>query len=515
MAARESATTKDTLVASLVKVVSIPKKANVLRLAGGGNARPSAIANPFSKPVLNWSTPPAAAQQLLPADEAIVVVTNDPLAAMIFTEKNPGAVLLAEEWAIGGSPDNFTIIVAPGSTPNLAQDLYASLPISPNKAWNGPRKYARLFKGRYYLWCDASTTPGATNILLVLTSAAVAMAAGDTVTINVYRLNEGDEILVSSTIVAGPVAVSTAVLTFQLPAADYYRVDLTGGDANTTAALQFNIQNRATSELVIHLALPDLSERQMNLLQAIRVYGASSHCMNLVSEQNATGSWVGDQPEGSVLWTSYLRGAAGANGFQKIASQAGNEVMELKKYNPYTFVTPETLSDWSYVHPFTFSASSQVTNVLHKSMEKFNYTITYLKSGGTAAGPDASRNIQMEFYFAVEYISDGLWPMLGVSPLSEDDVAAAVKILASMENITHNPAFGDILRTIGKYVRLSAPVLALLGPYGKVASGVASGVGGALGALGYRTKKTARPEEEQDRVDREAEDRKAQRIGDR
>lgn len=485
----------ETIVTQLVKQVAIPKKAAIIRLAGSGNARPSAIANPFAKPPLNWATPPAVISQLLPPDEAIMLVSNDPLCCMTFTDKNSAGAALIQFWLIGGSPDNGVITVAPGQTANLDTDLYCSIPVGGARAWHGPRLYAKVYKGKYYLWCDASSTPGAANNLGVFTN-TTAMAAGDAVTVSIYRLNEYDELQVFSARIPGPILAATVVTQLTLPAADYYRVVITGDDDNTTAQLDFIIQNRATSEICVHLALPDLSERQMNLIQGIRVFGASSHAMNLVSDQNATGGWVGDQPESMICWTAYIRGASGANGFQKLGAQQGNEFMELKKFNPYTFVTPEDNDDWKYVHPFSFNSLSQVTNILNRDMTEFHYTIVYFKSGGTTLAADASRNLQLEFFYCVEYSSDGLWPMMGVSPASEDDVAAAIKVLASMENITHNPAFGDIMRTIGKYVRLSAPVLALLGPYGKAASIAAAGIGAGLGKIGYRTKKTARPEGE-------------------
>lgn len=486
--------TNETYVALLVKQASIPKNANIIRIAGSGNSRPSAVAPPFLKPVLNWSTPPALAQQVLPGDEAIVIVTNDPLCAMIFTDKNPTAVPLSQRWLYGGSPDSPLITLTAGQTKTLVDDLFCSVPDAGFRAWHGPRLYARKFKGKYYVFCDASTTPGALNIIN-LNTFGVAMAATDSVTWSIYRLQEGDDLEVTSLVVTGPVIASATAATAQLPAPDYYRCELSADDDNTTALLQFNINNQASSEIEVHLALPDLSERQLNIIQGIRVPGASSHCMNLVSDQNATGSWAGDQPEGGVIWTSYIRGVTGANGLQKITAQQGNELMELKKYNPYTFVTPEDDDDWKFTHPFTFNPTGQVTNTLNRSMEEFHYTVVYLKSGGaTAAVADASRNIQMEFYFAVEYTSDSLWPMPGISPATQDDVQAAVKILASMENITHNPAFKDILATIGKYARLSAPVLSLLGPYGKAAGLAVGGVGAGLGKLGYRTRQRAKAE---------------------
>ena len=87
----------------------------------------------------------------------------------------------------------------------------------------------------------------------------------------------------------------------------------------------------------------------------------------------------------------------------------------------------------------------------------------------------------------------------GVSPATADDCQRAVQILASMGNITHNPGWKEIMATIGKYVRLSAPMLALMGPYGKAASVAAAGVGEGLGiAFGpgkSRTRKTARKED--------------------
>lgn len=468
----------ETMAALLCKQVALPKNANVMRLPG---PRPSAVANPFRKPPMNWSTPPPLVQQLLPADEAMMIVTNDPLCACIYTDKNPNSILLQQIWTFGGplGVGNPQLInVTPGQTPDLDNDLFCSVPNVGVRNWHGPALFARLFKGKYWMWCDASTTPSASSLLTIATGAG--LGVGDAVNITIFRLNEYDEIPVFSARVAGPIPGGGPVTAFQLPAADYYRVVLAGDDDNTSANLTFTITNQCTSEIMIHLPLPDLVERQMNLTQAIRVTGAASHAINLVSEQNATGSWIGDQPESGVCWTAYLRGIGGANGYQKLSSQQGDEFMELKKFNPYTFVVPEDEDDWDYSHAFTFNSSSGVTNIINKPMNEFHYTIVYFKSGGTTITADASRNLQLEFFYCVEYTTDGLWPMVGTSPLTEDDKAAAIKVLASLENITHNPGWKEILSSIGKYVRLSAPVLALMGPYGKAASVAATGIGEAL-----------------------------------
>lgn len=481
----------DTIVTAICKQTTIPKNATIIRLPGTGNARPSAIAAPFAKPVLNWSSPPAGALQLLPPDEAVMIVTNDPLHAYIYTDKNNGAVPLTQLWLFGGSPDNPTIAVAPAGTPPLDTDLFCSIPFTPGTGeFHGGRLFPLLHKGKYYMWCDAPQNGGSATCAIQIFTGAVPMAAGDAANISYYRLGDGDEHQVNSIRVSGPIAPNTVVSSITLPTADWYRVTITGDDDNVTALLTYTIRNTADCEILVHRALPDLVERMMPLVQSVRVIGAASHAINLVSDQNATGSWVGDQPEGSLLYTQFLRGASGANGFQRLTTQRGNEVMELKKFNPYTWVAPENEQSWSYQHPFTFNTTGVSNTVAREAME-MNYTIVYLKSGGTGAN-DPSRNIQMEFFFSVEFLSEGLWMMPGVSPATNDDEDAARKVLNSMENIGHNPAFDDIMRTIGKYVRLSAPVLALLGPYGKAASAVATGVGEGLRILGYRTKQRAR-----------------------
>lgn len=487
----------DSIVTAICKQTTIPKGATLIRLPGTGNARPSAVAPPFIKPVLNWSTPPAANQQLLPPDEALVIVTNDLLHACMWTDKNPAAGQLFQLWLYSGSPDSSLINVTPGGRPSLDTDLFCSIPDGAGLPWHGPRLYALKHKGKYYMWCDSSATGGvAANAILMRN--LTALAAGDGITWTIYRLNEGDEEQVFSARIPGPIVVNTDTNFILTGAPDWYRVEVFGDDDNVTANIIVQFRNQAQSEILVHQAMPDLSERMMPLVQSSRVLGAAVHAINLVSDQNATGSWVGDQPEGSILYTAYLRGAAGSNGFQALTRNRGNELMELKKFNPYCWVCPESERSMSYRQPFTFNASGGVTNIMNDEWTSFDYVVVYLKSGGVGAGADLSRNIQLEFFYGVEYLSEGLWSNPGVSPATEDDQDAARKVLTSMENIGHNPAFGEIMKTIGKYVRLSAPVLALLGPYGKAASVVATGVGEGLGMLGYRTKKTARQEEDED-----------------
>jgi len=503
MAKKTPQAMRETLTAQLCKQVTVPKGANVLRLPEG-SGRPSAVAQLEAKPPLNWGTPPIAAQQLLPADEAMVIVSNDPLCAYQYTDKNPSGTVSTQQWVFGingGTPVQ-TLTLAPGQSTKTEQDLMGSQPNAANPKFHGNFLYARKFKGRYWNWCDASTTASNTRAINVITPSG--MAAGDAVTIAVYRLNEGDPIAVTNSKISGVIAAGGTILVITLPAADYYAVDVFADDDNTTAALTIRFENTWDCETVVHRALPDLTERMQEVVHAIRVTGASSRIMNIASEQYATGTWVGDQPEGATIWTTYLRGASGSNGFQKLTAQRGSEVMELKKFNPYTWVAPEDGDDWKYGHPFTFDAANRVSNVLNKDMSKYHYTIVYLKCGGVAVADDPSRKVQLEFEFATEYTSDGQWPMMGTSPMTDDEVEASIAVLKSMENITHNPAFADIMRTIGKYVRLSAPVLALLGPYGKAASLAATGIGAGLAHLGYRTRKTARPPTEDEERERKA-----------
>ena len=481
----------------LVQQVALPKDAAGIRLTGSGNGKESALAKLFLKPSLNIESPPAAAQQVLPGNESIVIVTNDPLCAMIFTDKNSAGNQLQYQWLFGDNPQLNTVTLAPGQKANLETDLYASIPIV-GTAFHGPRLYARLFKGKYYLWCDCALVANASNIISVNTG-TIAMAVADAVTVVVYRLNEGDEVIVFQQRVAGPFAAGTQINAYQIVFPDYYRVELSADDDNATPLINFTIYNNAISEILCHRAMPDLVEFA-NLFQSIRMIGSSSRVKNGASDQFATGWWIGDQPDAPILWTSYLRGAAGNNGYTRLSGQKGNEEMEFKKFNAYTYVKPEDNKDWEFIHPFSFNNNRQVTNVISRDMGELHYTIVYLKVGSTtAATDDPARRVQLEFNFLAEYTSDAQLPMGGVSPATADDCQRAVQILASMGNITHNPGWKEIMATIGKYVRLSAPMLALMGPYGKAASVAAAGVGEGLGiAFGpgkSRTRKTAREED--------------------
>lgn len=486
------------MTALIAQMIAMPRDQPIIRGVTTTNGRPSATAQPFLRPVLNWSTPiPAASagKRVLPPDESIIIWTYDALCAMIVEDKNPTLVPLVQTWIVSDNPVVSSIPVGPGETAPLATDLYASIPAGAARAWHGQRLFARLFKGKYWNWCDCGQTPGASEAIQLFTG-SVAMVAADAVIFSVYRLNEGDETRVSSTRIPGPIAANTLVQSVVLTGPDMYRVDITLDEDSPTTTLTFVVQNIATSAIMVHLPLPDLVERQMDLVQAIRILAATCNIKNTASEQNAAGSWVGDQIEGSQIWTQYIRGAAGANGFQKLSGQRGNEIMELKK-NGYAFVTPEDMDDLHFVHPFTFNATGKVSNVKNEEIDQHPYCVFYLKAGGTSDASDPARSIQMLFDWGVEYLSEGQWPQTGSSPATADDWEAATKIVGSMENFYHNPAWKDILGTIGKYARLSAPVLALMGPYGKAASVVVGGVGTGLGMLGYRTKKTARQAEDE------------------
>ena len=99
------------------------------------------------------------------------------------------------------------------------------------------------------MWCDAPAVAAVGNNIQVQLG-GTPMVVGDGMNISIYRLNDGDEVLVSSQRVGGPFAAGAILLTQNIAPADWYRVDIYGDDDNITAALGVAILNNAVSEIV-------------------------------------------------------------------------------------------------------------------------------------------------------------------------------------------------------------------------------------------------------------------------
>jgi hypothetical protein len=176
--------------------MTLPVTSPVAQWRDDYTATDSAVAQPFLRPVLPWSTPipvASAGKRVLAPDESVMIVTKDPLCALIYEDKNPGLSPLQQNWVVGvanGTPV-IDIPISPGQ--QLEPDLMKSIAAPGFQSFHGQSLYARNIDGKVYLWCDCGQVAGVTEGLQFYTG-AIALAATDTIIITVYRLNDGDEI---------------------------------------------------------------------------------------------------------------------------------------------------------------------------------------------------------------------------------------------------------------------------------------------------------------------------------
>lgn len=465
--------------------VALPVDSPVIRMRDQYTATDTATSQPFLRPVLPWSTPiPAASagSRALAPDTSLVVATKDPLCSLIFEDKNPTLVAASYRGVYGrvAGVDQTTFSVSPGDA--FEPDLMGALSLAGFNAFHGPFLWARKFGGKKYVWVDGPNTPNAANIIRVVTS-ATAIVAGDLIAVSFFRLNEGDEVRVG-TFVLPPTAPNALAASFQVPARDYYRWQVTSAPSSVTASIPLIVDWQNACAMFVHQPLPGLGDHEDQVTRC-HMLGSAVRCMNTANEQDLAGSVVADQVEPTTVWTAFARPTL-SDGFAIISGQRGQDLRSLKP-GIYGFLKPVEEDDFNYLDLFRFDTNGSVCHRGNFDSDDLPYIIFMLRAGGLADTPDPSRSIQLYFNYGVEYETKDSWTSVQRAQLTKEDAGKAIAIIATMEQFYDNPVHWEkILSTIGKLSRLSSPLLALIPhPYAKAAAMGVGAVGGILGKAGY------------------------------
>lgn len=479
MSKRTRTSTSTNHVMAFAQSVALPVDTPVVRMRDQYTATDTATAQPFLRPVLPWATPiPAASagSRGLPPDTSLVVVTGDPLCSLIYEDKNSALTGTTYRWmwgrAAGANTPSFA--VQPGAT--FEPDLMGAFNIA-GQAFHSANLWSRRFKGKNWVWVDGPNTPNAANIIQIVTG-TTAIAATDLIAVTIFRLNEGDEIRVS-TLVLPATPPNTQAASLQIPARDYYRVEVMDAIQSTTASIDLIIQHANACAMFVHRALPDIDDHSDEVTR-IHMLGSAVQLMNTANEEFRGGSWVADQVEPSTVWTAYARPTL-SDGFSVISGQRGQKIRQLAT-GGYGFLKPVEEDDFNYVDPFRFDVNGDVCHRGNFDSDERPFIIFMLKAGGTTDATDPSRSIQLFFNYNVEYETKDSWTAVAPASVSTAEASKAIAIIATMEQFYENPIHWDrILSTIGKVARLAAPLLALIPhPYAKAAAAGASAVGAVL-----------------------------------
>lgn len=466
-------------VMAFAQSVALPVDSPVVRMRDQYTSTDTAVAQPFERPVLPWSTPiPAASvgKRCFAPDTSMVLCTRDPLCAYIFEDKNPALDTSQYAWSFGRSAgaNVASVTVQPGET--VTPDIMGAQHQA-GRAFHGDFLWARRFNGKNMLWADAGNVPDAQNNINIVADTAI--AAGDVITVTFYRLNEGDETRVTSVRLAA-VAAGGLAGTIQIPARDYFWVTVTS-DANSATAggisVVFVTNNQCA--MLCHKPLPDIDDHSGEVTR-IHMLGCAIQCMNTANVENRGGSVVADQVEPSTVWTAYARPTL-SDGFTVISGQRGQKIRDLAT-GIYGFLKPVEEDDFNYLDCFRFDINGNVTHRGKYDSDDTPYIIFMLRSGGTTDAADVSRSIQLYANYNVEYETKDSWTSVAPAPISTAEAGKAIAVIATMEQFYENPIHWDkILSTIGKVARLAAPLLALIPhPYAKAAAAGAAAVGSVL-----------------------------------
>jgi len=442
-------------------------------------ATQSAVAQPFSRPVLDWGTPIPIANvgdRALAPDTSMLVLTGDPLAAQIYEAKNAARATSTYQWVFGRAAGTNQASFGFERGDSFEPDVMGAVNTA-GVQWHDNFLWARKLKGKNYVWVDAGNVASA-NSVLTIANGANPIAATDLVSLTFFRFNQGDEQRVA-TILLPATAGGAVAATLQVPARDYYRFTITCLQQSTTATpFALAINQTWSTATFIHKALPGIDQRSDSITR-LRILGAALRLMNVASEQYIAGSVVADQVEPSTCWSTYA--TAGVDPFALIASQRGQDIRDFKK-GIYGFLKPVEEDDFQYLDIFRFDNTGAVTHRGDYNSDERPYVIMVPRSGGVADGFDPSRSTQVFYNFSVEYETKDIWTSVESSFMLPEETSKAVQVIASMEQFYENPVHWDkILRTIGSLARLAAPILsAIPHPYAKAGATVAGAIGSVL-----------------------------------
>lgn len=303
---------------------------------------------------------------------------------------------------------------------------------------------------RRFFWFDSASSGTASTITGTINS----VAAGATVAVQLDMWNKNGDIALgtftSTAITTGTPAFS---ITFVANTSAYYSLSVTctvGPTAGTNAlsgpSTIANLLFQGACSVYQHHCIPDF-DTNMNVVDGLRIMGASVMYTNTAPDINKNGEITGYQAPEETDWTEF----AGANqqGLARLNKSQGKVILGIK----------EGMYEWMKItQPSDFNIKTFVDTrdgVLYDSYWPLENESSYLVLYPTVPTPTGAAG----FYtlaFALEYQTTNTWRPVSYCDTSEMDWDLALNHLRNIPQITTNSMH---LRDIGKAIGTIAKTL--------------------------------------------------------
>lgn len=492
--AAKNATMGKNELAQLVLGLTVPMEAMNIAMRDAYSAKPQARAGPFIKYDIPWNGLSGDTKTYaIPTNLALVILFRNPLRAWIAYDPNSTAANYGYNSCFG---NNGAGLIGAQSLPNgVCTAIDANITgLSSSTTYQPHDDFLYGLsndQGKKIVWIEGSATRATTITWNFQGSGTAPTVTGY---IDMYNDNDGDDTFQARSVFTAQ-AMNAVFTAFTITDRDYRRFEITitavGGTAPVVASFLFSVAG--TSDCFGHHALPQLTQNR-NSISGLKFLANACKWTNNSKILDKNGRIVGCQFSKSDSWRALTFNAT-TDPYTNVAGKQGAKDISYEK-GGYGFLKPEEESDFSVQNCFEQGPVGWIDSDASARFAGFFVIVARAGlAGDTVSATDSGRIATVELFQKLSYSTKNIWLDSRVAEETPAQWSGAVEVVSTMEQFFPDPAiqWKTVLSTIGSLARLSAPLVSALGPYGRVAGTVLQGVGAGLGALGYRTKKTARP----------------------
>lgn len=480
---RSSATASRAAVEAIMLSQVLPVENPPVRIRDQFTSGPTAVAQPSTKYTLAWAG--AGTNPVIPATQALVFISRDPLHALMFSNNGTGVATVYNWFAWASSTNNNPFTLAPFVTNDL--NPFVSV-YSTGTAYHGNNLFPYIDQeGWSWIQCDApfgNATAATSNITVPITTNG---QINDKIEFILYQWGNGAR-KVFSTVqqtlgAAGPFTAAV----FTIPQTDRYHLQIvyTPAVGNGAGVLTVGqVTQNWNCGTLCNQALPGLTLTKAAQVQSIRILGASVKVSNETADQFKTGSVTAVQmKQGDNYLRIYNAAGGGTTTPYDLINQVRGSMERPFNNGYYGFLKYGEEEDTFFVNPFSFDSTGTPVTAGSPVLPVAGWlaiAISAVDSTGNGRG-----QVVMTFNYNVEYLTTDSWTAVDIARTIPEDHEDANEAISSMEQHYENPIhWGKIWATVGRLAGVAGRILtAIPHPYAQAGAQVANAVSGAANSL--------------------------------
>lgn len=425
-------------VGEIIRAIALPKEfGKGFRLASEGAGMPSAVADLSEEvPIDGWAT--ATTDRYLPAGQTQGFCFANALRAAVVYQPNPGNLMIRYD----GLPA--TKVIGTESIPVESQQLIRA-------EWRGAHPAeTSLYNphgdflaaghdqaGRTYLWAD-----NAAGVGFVEVNFANPASANDMIFANFVKWNgKTEEVFASGKVLSG----NSALIASAPPGGGYVSVYVLNYDPLNS----FTMNTATTGACWAHRTVTNF-DSIAPIANGIRTNSAAMKLQNSATADSKNGKIISANVSKAIPWQAI------ATGYNTVSQMQNNDDRVADNGN-YVFLVPDSDQDFDEFYDDVCTDASP-----NPLLFRCSYPLSERRPYRTIAANvpvAAGRAFTWEIIQTIEYQTNKMMVEQGYSQYTEEQQAAAVRILRTMEQSYENPThIGAILATIGKYLPRAAGV---------------------------------------------------------